>query len=169
MAAYAQVFQRDIAIEERVFVVAYTGDAGSDYICMEDGVIHKIGGYSDNTNPITSSWQSKKLDFSDNYPEFANNLKSIDQIQIKYRDIVAGMPVTVYLSDDGGVNWDTRTLVLGNGDGKIKVADTWWMSSERATARFFLIRVESSSTDKGFEFHGMRIFFYMRGEYSEVS
>jgi hypothetical protein len=59
---------------------------------------------NDNTNTMASYWRSKRLDFSDQFPQYINQFKTLDRIQIEYVDEIADTPVTVYVSTDGGVS-----------------------------------------------------------------
>ena len=109
------------------------------------------------------------MDYADRYPEFKNYWKTLEQVQIKYEDIDADTPVTVYISDDGGVSWDSKTLTLGTGDGKVKLADYFWADSEKSTARFHEVKVECSSASHSFELHGIMLYLYIHGEYFGIS
>ena len=75
----------------------------------DDGNIYAIGGVHDNSSSITANWKSKRLDFADKFPQYKDWWKSIDLIQLKYKDQYENTPVTIYISNDG-VTWDSVTV-----------------------------------------------------------
>ncbi len=119
---------------------------------------------SDAGTNILAYWQSKRLDFSDQYPEAKDHWKAVQKIQLKYVDLTASTPFTVYLSTDGGVTWESSYRTLGTGDGKAKWADFFFI----ATGDMFSVKVESSSTAKKFQLLGVYIYFTMSGEVFEI-
>jgi hypothetical protein len=169
MADYEDNFQRYVAIEERVYAVAGVSVAGNDYICNEDGYIYEISGYGDLTNPISSYWQSKELDFKEKYPELKGRFKAIDRIEITYKDTDTDIPMTVFISNDHGVTWESKTKLVGTDSGKVKVATFWMAGITSSHGRAFSMRFECSSATVDFEIHGIKIWFYPLGEYFPVS
>ncbi len=119
---------------------------------------------SDAGTNILAYWQSKRLDFSDQYPEAKDHWKAVQKIQLKYVDLTASTPFTVYLSTDGGVTWESSYRTLGTGDGKAKWADFFFIT----TGDMFSVKVESSSTSKKFQLLGVYIYFTLSGEVFEI-
>lgn len=167
MADFFNTFQRDVDICERAMVFSAPADDVDDFISTP-GSVYVIGGVADLTFAITGGWRSKQLDFSDVHPELKNRWKTIDHIQLKYKDLYANTPVTIFISNDGGETWDYRLKLIGEGDNMIKVEDFHFLNSDKSTGRSFIIRLESSSSTTSFEWHGISIWIRPRGEYFKV-
>ena len=142
----------------------YLGTFGASYTfnCDYDSDCDKV---------FMSQWTSKDLDFTDQFEQHRNYYFTVERVLLEYVDVDADTPVTVHLSNDGGVNWITTTLTLGTGDGKQKVADFWLMRGEAAecTGKKFVLRLSSSSATTRFIWTGINLVFYPRGKYQEVS
>lgn len=162
MADYFNTFKHDLDIADRVLVVAYGPDPGEDFIADDDGNIYAIGGVHDNANSITANWKSKRLDFADKFPQYKDWWKSIDLIQLKYKDQYANTPVTIYISNDG-VTWDSVTKLLGTGNNAVKTANFHFRNKARCTGVLFYLKLESSSASTSFEWHGIYLKFEPRG------
>jgi len=142
----------------------YVGTFGASYVfdCAYDSDCDKM---------FMSQWTSKDLDFTDQFQQYRNTYFTVERVLLEYIDVDADTPVTVHLSNDGGVNWTTKTLTLGTGDGTQKVADFWLMTGAAAecTGKKFVLRLSSSSTSTRFIWTGINIVFCPRGKYKEVS
>lgn len=126
---------------------------------------------ADDSKMFMAQWTSKDLDFTDQFQQYRNHYFTVERVLLEYVDVDADTPVTVHLSNDGGENWITKTLTLGNGDGKQKVADFWLMTGEATeiTGKKFVLRLSSSSASTRFIWTGINIIFMPRGKYQEVS
>ena len=142
----------------------YVGTFGASYVfnCDYD---------CDNDKAFMCQWTSKDLDFTDQKPELRNYYFTVERVLLEYVDVDASTPVTVHLSNDGGVNWTTKTLSLGTGDGTQKVADFWLMrgKASECTGKKFVLRLSSASASTRFIWTGINIIYYPRGKYLEVS
>lgn len=136
------------------------------YYGSSDGKIYEYssGSQSDAGTNILAYWQSKRLDFADQYPEDIDKFKTVYKIQLKYVDLVSDTPITVYVSGDGGVTWEYESQTLGNGDEKTKTANFHFLIN----AEMFTIKIESSSDDKKFQLLGTYIYYSPCGEYFEI-
>ena len=161
MADYYNSFKHDIDIADRVLVVAYGADPGDDFIA-DSGTIYAIGGVHDNTYSITANWKSKRLDFADKFPQYKDWWKTIDLVQLKYKDQYANTPVTIYISKDG-VTWDSVTKLLATADNAVKTTNFHFRNKEHSTGVLFYIKLESSSASTSFEWHGIYVKFEPRG------
>jgi len=140
-----------------------------DIVCT-DGAIHKFDTTNaDNGYPVSSYIRTKDLDFTDQFPDLAGKFKTIRKFRLIYEDIDASTPVTVYISNDGGNNWDTATATIGTGDGKVKVHDFYFMHSEYVSGMNFTFKVDCLSTTKTFLWLAFEIEFFERGEYFNVN
>ena len=137
------------------------------YYCgSSDGKIYEYSAdsLSDAGTNILAYWQSKRLDFADQYVEDIDKFKTVYKVQLKYVDLTADTPITVYVSGDGGVTWEYVYKAIGTGNEKTKTADFHFMLN----AEMFTIKVESSSTDKKFQLLGIYVYYSPCGEYFEI-
>jgi len=170
MAVKQQDFTRSLKIYERAFALAIPAPPGYYYITDEDGEVYLFGDYQgDGGNPITCYFRTKKLDFSDQFPELKDKWTSIDSVKVRYKDLSSSTPITVYISDDGGVTWVSRTRLLGTGDKKVKEAEFHFLDKENITSQFFTLKIECVSSTHKFEIHGIKINGYVMGDYFETS
>ena len=123
---------------------------------------------SDTGLPIDAYWRSKDMDFTETYPQMQGQLKTIDKIRLWYEDLDADVPITVYLSNDGGITWAEKTHTIGAGDGKTKVQDYHFMHSTSSTGLNFSVKVGCTSTTKRFRWTALEIDFFVRGKDFEV-
>lgn len=126
---------------------------------------HKVDAtYADNGYPISSYIRTKDMDFTDQHPDLAGMVKTIKKFRLIYEDMGADTPTTVYVSNDGGVNWGTSVATLGTGDGTTKFADFYFMNSRCVTGLNFTFKAESLSTTSNFLWLAFEIEFMVRGE-----
>jgi len=124
---------------------------------------------SDNTFAISAWWRSKRLDFGDQYPELADRYKTLDTVILEYVDEDANTPVTIHISNDGGVTWASNTRLLGTGNGKQKSAIFYFSDSGKITGKYFTVKVESVSASTTFTWTGLFLKVEDRGPYFEIS
>lgn len=147
--------------------VSQTIKTNYGYYCgSSDGKVYEYSDsyQSDAGTNILAYYQSKRLDFADQYPEDIDKFKTVHKVQLKYVDMTADTPITVYISGDGGVTWEYVSQTLGSGDEKTKTADFHFMLN----SEMFSIKVESSSTEKKFQLLGVYIYYHPCGEYFEI-
>lgn len=138
-------------------------------VLATDEAIHKIDTtHADNTYPVSSYIRTKDLDFTDQHPDIAGMTKTIRKFRLIYEDIDASTPVTVYISNDGGVNWSASSATVGTGDGRVKVQDFYFMNSEYVTGLNFTFKVDSLSTSTTFLWLAFEVDFFVRGEHFNV-
>lgn len=175
MTTFSNSASKTISIAEKVYVYTIGGEGtgwrpvlASPTASFEwsRGAWYKI--HADNSKPISAYWTSKRLDFGDQFPDYADMWKTIDRIQIEYIDETASTPITVGISNDGGLTWAYQIQSLGIGDKKQKVADFYYRDSELSTGLYFNIRIESVSSSTTFIWTGFYVHFEPRGEYFEV-
>ncbi len=154
---------------------AFVSQAGTGrtfwYVMDDVGQLKKAGaGYlADGSNAIAAWWRSKRLDFSDQYPEDAGLWKGIDKCELVYRDLYADTPVAIYISTDGGVNWTYKLKVLGTGDGKTKSAWYYFLDVGGIHGHMFNFKIESVSATTNFEWSTLRIWYTPGGEAFEIA
>ena len=153
-------------IKNRSQVYPYDDSTEKIIIGSEDTYI--LSGLADNSNAISAWWRSKRLDFGDQYPDQVGNFKTLDRVQLEYVDKYADTPMTIAISDDGGEHWVYRTRVLGNGDGRQKVADFYFHDKDRITSKDFTVKLLSADDDTTFTWTGFYIFFEPRGPFQEI-
>ncbi len=119
----------------------------------------------DNTAPIVCTYQSKKFDFGDQFPDYADYWKTVYAVHLKYVDRGA-CPVTVSLSNNGGVTWTTRTKTIGTAeaDGVAKRSIYHFIK----TGQFFNIKAESASASATFEWIEVEVELEPGSEYFEI-
>ena len=156
----------NIQLKNRSQVYPYDDSIVKVIIGSEDTFV--IGGLADNGNAISAWWRSKRLDFSDQHEGIENYFKTVDRAQLEYVDQSASTPVTISISDDGGEHWVYRTRLLGNGDGRQKVADFYFHDKDRITSKDFTVQILSSSATTTFTWTGFHLYFEPRGEWQEI-
>ena len=136
------------------------------YLTSANGKVYEVDSSykTDDGKKAYSFWQSKTLDFSDQYPDMIDRFKAIYRMQLEYIDMFADTDVTIFLSNDGGETWKWKTKTLGNADGTTKTADyDFIMSGEH-----FIFRIGHSSATQRFIWTGMLVDFVPEGEWFEV-
>ena len=124
---------------------------------------------SDGGKAIAAYWRSKTLDPSQEaqLPELDGWWFQVDKVRLIYEDIDADTPVTMYMSNDGGVTWIHKTRDLGTGDLATKTADFEFLN-EDLTGQFFDVKVESCDDDTTFAWLGIEIDLIPRSEHFEI-
>jgi len=168
MADETMTFIRDIALIDRIFVTLL-GEDEDNFVGGKDLYLFDTSYKADNDKSIKSFYRTKRLDFTDQDGEALNQWKTIDKVQLTYRDLDADTPVTVYVSDDGGVNWVSTSRTIGTGDKKTKTADFYFMDEERITSQFFTFKIECDSLNKTFEWNALSVYYEPRGGFFEIS
>lgn len=171
MSTLTNTVTQQISIAERAYVFIIPAISYFVYFGDSDGKLYAFleSEEGDNARSIGAYWRSKRLDFTDQFPQYNNTWKTIDKVQLIYLDKITSTPVTIYISNDGGVTWTSRTRTLGTGNGKTKTADFFFMDKEVITGKYFNFKIECSSATKTFEWLGLEVTFIPRGEYFEVS
>ena len=167
MADATMTFIRDIGLVDRIFVTLL-GEDEDNFVGGTDLYLFSTSYKGDNDKNIKCSWRSKRLDFTDQDSEGLNQWKTIDKVQLTYRDIDADTPITIYISDDGGENWVSVSRTIGTGDKRTKTADFHFMDKERITSQFFTFKIECDSLDKAFEWNALNAYYTARGEFFEI-
>jgi hypothetical protein len=155
----------DIEIAEGTYVFA---DQHKERMFINSNILE--GMCDDDDKKISCQWRSKRLDFTDQrgFEKYVNTYKTIDTIQLEYVDETASTPVTMYISNDGGVTWDYQTKLLGTGNGKQKIVEYHWLPSKRSTGKYFNFMLESVSCGTKFTWTGLFVLFEPKGEYFSI-
>ena len=137
------------------------------YLADAEGNVYEYDStyLGDAGNAITSTWVSKRLDFSDQDPTAENRTKTVYRVRLYYKDITASTLVTVGLSTDGGATWITSSRTIGVGDGTDKTADFFFTKH----GYLFNIKIENGSADADVQFTGLTLYYDSTGEYLEIS
>lgn len=157
----------DLEIEDSA-TVTITGseDPTSDipYLFMGDDVYRVT---ETPTTNLTCYIQSKDFDMSDQTAQFQNLNKTVDRVQLEYVDVAASTPVAVSLSVDGGKTWaGTTSRTVGTGSKLTAVSDFWFLP---ITGKMFRLKVESTSSTKGFVWTGAYLHYITGGGYFEIT
>lgn len=118
---------------------------------------------SDNGTDISAYWLSKQTDFADEDIACLNVFKTVYGVKLWYKDIQANVPVTVGVSNDGGVTWDTLTKTLGNGDEKMKTSLYHFI----ITGNTFQFKIMNDSNDDIFQWTALEVQYEIGGEFTE--
>jgi hypothetical protein len=62
----------------------------------------------------------------------------------------------------------SKHTTIGNGDGKTKVEPFYFKDTEVILGKFFVLKIESTSSNKNFELLQIRIHIIPRGEYFKI-
>jgi hypothetical protein len=139
------------------------------YLGTDDGDLLEYNGYNDLNFPIAAWWKSKELDFSEQFPQYSKDFKTIDRIELEYVDEIENTPITVAISGDGGITWEFKSRLLGTGSGKQKFATFHFSNTEESTAVSFRMQIMSIYTATKFTWTGAHIWFEPRGPAFEIS
>lgn len=137
------------------------GDGGACYVMAPDY-------NTDYDNPIPCSWTTKALDFADQNPKALQAWKTINKITVYYDDLTADMPLTVAISNDGGLTWDIRMDTVGTGDGKSKTVDFFFRDSDQCTGQDFVINLSCTDFDGNIAWTGLLVDYTLRGSYFQI-
>jgi hypothetical protein len=154
-----------VDIDERLTTYAVKTPPTEFYIVTEN----KIIALSEPETSMECYYRTKTLDFTDQFPELINVWTAIDRIDITYHDIDASTPLSVHLSNDAGATWTSKHTTIGTGNGKVKIESFTFKDTEYACGKFFVIKIESTSSNKNFEIIEIRIHIIPLGEYFAVS
>lgn len=120
--------------------------------------------YGDAGDNILAYWESRRLDFSDKYPQWMEHNKTLSRVKLIYTDDNE-TDVTISVSADGGVTWTDRTKTLGSGTGKIAEEDFhFWV-----TGVYLNIKISHSSASDTFQWHEMVVDFLPQERWREVN
>ena len=169
MANYSNTYQRDIAIEERLFVLVYSEKDEEVFMCSNMGTFEwDCTVATDEGNAFSAWWRSKDLDFLERFPQYKDMWKTVYTVQVEYEDMTVNTPMVVGVSIDGGATYVSKTRLVGTGDGLIKTADFHFIDQESGiTGKLFVFKIECTGTTE-FKFMGANVFFVPRGEYFEI-
>jgi hypothetical protein len=137
-----------VTCTDRVATFLITPQNYSYYLGTSNGMVHAYDEdeTGDNGVAINAYWKSKRLDFSDIYPDILGTWKTISHIQLTYLD-KGESTVTLSVSTDGGTTWESKTKTFGSGT--LKTAEKsyhFWK-----TGRFFNFRVSNVSSAETFQ------------------
>lgn len=119
----------------------------------------------DNDEIIPCSWRSKKLDFADQYPQYANFRKTVYRVIVTYVD-KDQISLGVSISADGSSSWTSSVKTVGTGSGVTKRA--YYHFIEGATGQFFNLELTHGSKDKTFQILGMDVEWAARAGAFEI-
>lgn len=136
------------------------------YFGSSDGKIYEYSGsyQGDAGSIITSRWQSKNSDFSDQFPGMTDSWKTVYAVKLFYQDLEA-IDVTVSLSTDGGASWTSSQQTIGSGTGY--KADTTYLFY--MTGQTFMLKIENASASVNFQWLGVELEFEESGPHWEVA
>jgi hypothetical protein len=146
-------------------LIVYTEDYAY-YLGSDNGKIYSYGPsyLGDNTGNIPCLYECKKLDFTDQYPQFDEYLKLVSRVRLIYVDRGA-VTFNLYISTDGGVTWESKTRTVGNGD--LSTKETTFFFNK--IGRFFNFKIENSSNSINFQWIALEIEFEPREAWFEIN
>lgn len=109
------------------------------------------------TNAMDCFMITKPFSFEDKDSDMDGKWSMTDRVHFDFVDMYADTPVTIHISNDGGVTWEQSvTLLLGTGDGKHKCFDFWYFPVHGQKHTF---KIESNDTDTAFFWTGFDIYY----------
>jgi hypothetical protein len=132
------------------------------YLGTSVGGVHHYGpSYAgDGEADIASYWQTKALDFADQYPQLMSTWKTVYHVWLDYVDLDQ-IAIQVGVSTDNGRTWKQADAIIGNGSRTMK---TKRFDFRGVTGRFFVVRVSHSSNDKLFQLVRLKVEFASHAE-----
>ena len=112
---------------------------------------------------ITATWTSKVTDFSDQFPDWADQYKCVYSVKLLYEDLEA-IDVTMSISSDGGNTWTTNAKNIGSGDGKTKAKEFFFMKH----GQYFQFKIVHASATTTFKFLGLEVEVEPTGEWYAI-
>jgi hypothetical protein len=136
------------------------------YLGSDNGKVFEYSQFyfGDNSANIPCLYESKKLDFSDQYPQSDEYLKLVSRVRLIYVD-KGLVTFNLYISTDGGMTWENKTKTVGNGDGSTK--ETIFFFNK--IGRFFSFKIENSSSNVNFQWIALEIEFEPREAWFEIN
>jgi len=108
----------------------------------------------DADSDIVTYYQTKALDFADQYPQYMDTWKTIGKVYLDYLDLQE-CDVTVSISMDNGTTWINSFQTLGDGSLTVKTARFDFL----ITGRFFVIKLSHTSNDRLFQWVRLKVEF----------
>lgn len=136
------------------------------YLGAYGGGVYEFGNdyKGDGGQSISAYWQSKNLDYGDEYKESADSFKTIEWVKLICVD-TNETDVTVSISTDDGATWTDRTETIGSGTNDTTETNFgFWV-----TGRTFRFKITHSSASDNFQWVRMEVVFIPQGEYFEVT
>jgi hypothetical protein len=135
----------------------YVGRADGD-VCQH-GTDYK----GDAGEIITTTYLTKVTDFSDQYPDLADQYKCVYSVKLIYEDL-ENIDVTMHISSDGGATWTDSLQSIGTGDGKAKAKEFFFMKH----GQYFQFKIVHASASTTFKWLGLEIEIEKTGEYYSI-
>ncbi len=131
------------------------------YVGMYDGTVHAVSDdyLSDNGTGITSIWETIETNLG-----IPTVYKTVYKASLRYVDKTASTPVSVNISNDGGLTWTGASKTVGTADQKTHTKSFFFVKS----GEYFKFKVELASTDKEFKIIGLDIDFAVNGDTVET-
>jgi len=104
---------------------------------------------------IEAYYQTKALDFADQYPQYIDTWKTVTRIYLDYIDL-GECAITVSVSTDDGTTWTNSSRTLGNGSLTVKTARFDYIG---VTGRFFSVKIANASNDRLFQITRLKVEF----------
>jgi len=120
---------------------------------------------SDAGQKINSYWLSKQTDFADEDITCLGKFKTVYGMQLWYKDIETDVPVTVGISTNGGVTWETQTKTFGTADDKEKTALYYFI----VTGNIFQFKIQNDSDTKTFQWTALKALYTIGGDFFEIN
>ena len=136
------------------------------YLGASTGDVYEYSGDSQGYagDAIESRWESKEIDFTDQLPRLRGLFKTIYGARLFYVDLDADTQVGIGYSTDGGATWKMGTKTIGTGSGVFKAVDFHFI----VTTFNIRIAIVHSSSDKRFQWTGIKLMVSDSGEYFEI-
>lgn len=136
------------------------------YIGTDDGVVYRFGHdyQGDRGTSISSTWESKTVDFSDMDPVFTGIEKTVYGVTLFYEDKASSADFTISVSTDGGATWTAASESCGTNTGKVAEKSFFFIQ----TGHYFKFKITHGSASNDFKWLGLRVEFEPRGKYMGI-
>lgn len=143
---FSDTFTETITMTDTLLEVMVLSWAFGTYLGTESGNIYEYGEdyVADDSTAVNCMYQTKELDFGDQYPELSLMRKITDRVRVTYKDKYSSTPIIVSVSNDG-VNWTAIAKSCGTGADTIKTQDFWFRGKAYTTGRLLRYKVEWGS------------------------
>ena len=137
------------------------------YFGTDNGTIHLTSdSYKGDAGVIIPcQYITKDTDFADQDQQSNDRWKTIYGVKVFYEDMTANTQLTVGISTDGGVTYESRAQTLGTGNEKRKDTTFYFI----ITGQFFRFKISNGSSDGTFKLLGMEVEYQDSGEHWTIA
>lgn len=114
--------------------------------------------------PCECYWTSKVIDYGDQNQGVGDKFKWVHFVRLLYEDVSTSVPVTVYISHDGGTTWASVSKTIGAASNTPKYSDFWFSTKPESHGQHHQFKVGSPAVTKDFVWTGLEVYYVPMGD-----